>query len=45
MNSSLGPVKVLDESDQRASILGLIERARQNGDLHAPGGHPYVLKA
>ena len=40
-----GPVKLLEESDQRASILGLIERARQNSDLHAPGGHPYVLKA
>ncbi len=39
-----GPIKVLDETDQRASILGLIERARQNSDLHAPGGPPFVLK-
>ncbi len=39
------PIRVLDETDQRATILGLIERARQNSDLHAPGGHPYVLKA
>ncbi len=39
-----GPVKLLDETDQRATVLGLIERARQNSDLHAPGGHPYVLK-
>jgi hypothetical protein len=39
-----GPVKLLDETDQRASVLGLIERARQNSDLHAPGGHPYLLK-
>jgi hypothetical protein len=40
-----GPVKLLDETDQRASVLGLIERARQNSDLHAPGGHAYLLKA
>ena len=39
-----GPVKLLEETDQRASVLGLIERARQNSDLHAPGGHPYELK-
>jgi len=39
-----GIVKVLDETDQRATVLGLIERARQNSDLHAPAGHPYVLK-
>lgn len=40
-----GVVKVLDESDQRATVLGLIERARQNSDLHAPGGHPYSMRA
>jgi len=39
-----GVVKVLDETDQRASVLGLIERARQNSDLHAPAGHPYTMK-
>lgn len=39
-----GVVKVLDETDQRATVLGLIERARQNSDLHAPAGHPYNLK-
>jgi len=39
-----GVVKVLDETDQRATVLGLIERARQNSDLHAPAGHPYDLK-
>ena len=39
-----GPAKLLGESDQRASVLGLIERARQNSDLHAAGGHPYLLK-
>jgi Gram-negative bacterial TonB protein C-terminal len=39
------PIRVLGETDQRATILGLIERARQNSDLHAPGGHPYLLKA
>jgi len=40
-----GPVKLLDETDQRATVLSLIERARQNSDLHAPGGHAYALKA
>jgi hypothetical protein len=40
-----GPIKLLDESDQRATILGLVERARQNSDLHPPGGHPFTLKA
>jgi hypothetical protein len=39
-----GVVKVLDETDQRATVLGLIERARQNSDLHAPSGHPFDLK-
>jgi hypothetical protein len=39
-----GVVKVLDQTDQRATILGLIERARQNSDLHAPGGLPFDLK-
>lgn len=39
-----GVIKVLDETDQRASVLGLIERARQNSDLHAPAGHPFDLK-
>jgi hypothetical protein len=39
------PIRVLDETDQRATILSLVERARQNSDLHAPGGHPYFLKA
>lgn len=39
-----GTIKVLDETDQRATVLGLIERARQNSDLHAPAGHPFDLK-
>ena len=39
-----GVVKVLDETDQRATVLGLVERARQNSDLHAPSGHPFDLK-
>ena len=39
-----GVVKTLDESDQRATVLGLIERARQNSDLHAPAGHSFDLK-
>jgi len=39
-----GVIKVLDETDQRATVLGLIERARQNSDLHAPAGHPFELK-
>lgn len=39
-----GTIKVLDETDQRATVLGLIERARQNNDLHAPAGHAFDLK-
>ena len=39
-----GVVKVLDETDERATVLGLVERARQNSDLHAPSGHPFDLK-
>lgn len=39
-----GVIKILDQTDQRATVLGLIERARQNSDLHAPAGHPFDLK-
>jgi hypothetical protein len=39
-----GPVRVADTADKRASILALLERARQNTNLHAPGSAPYDLK-
>jgi len=39
-----GTIKVLDETDQRATVLGLVERARQNNDLHAPAGHAFDLR-
>jgi hypothetical protein len=44
LEAATGPVQVADTADQRASILALLERARQNNYLHAPGGVPFVLK-
>ena len=38
------PARVVDAPDERASLLSLVERARQNNNLHAPGGAPYELK-
>jgi hypothetical protein len=39
-----GAVQVAETADQRAAILGLLERARQNNNLHAPAGAPFDLK-
>lgn len=44
LEAATGPVQVAETADQRASILTLLERARQNNYLHAPGGAPYDLK-
>jgi hypothetical protein len=39
-----GPVQIADTPDKRAAILALLERARQNDNLHAPAGSPFDLK-
>jgi hypothetical protein len=39
-----GITKLLDIPEQRASVMGLIDRARQNGDLHIVGAPPFTLK-
>jgi len=39
-----GPVQIADTAEARASILALLERARQNNHLHAPAGAPFDLK-
>jgi hypothetical protein len=40
-----GPVEVADSPDKRGAILGLLERARQNNNLHIKGMAPFHLKA
>jgi hypothetical protein len=44
LDAATGPVQVAETADQRASILSLLERARQNNYVHAPGSAPYDLK-
>lgn len=39
-----GTIQVVDSPAERAAILALLERARQNNNLHAPGSAPYDLK-
>jgi hypothetical protein len=39
-----GPTKVLDTPQDRSAILELVERARQNFDMHAAGTPPFELK-
>lgn len=39
-----GTARVVDTPEERASVLSLVERARQNNNLHAPGGAPYELR-
>jgi len=39
-----GAVKVADTAPDRARALGLLERARQNTNLHAPAGAPFDLR-
>src|SRR5579884_364326 len=38
------PAQVADTAEKRADALALLERARQNTNLHAPGGAPYTLR-
>ena len=40
-----GPVEVADTPDKRSAILPLLERARQNNNLHIKGMAPFHLKA
>jgi hypothetical protein len=40
-----GATQVPSTPQERASVLEMLERARQNGDLHAPGSTPFTLKA
>jgi len=39
-----GATLVPESPEQRAFILGLLEKARQNTDLHAPATPPFALK-
>ncbi len=39
-----GPAQVSATADERASVLNLVERARQNNSFYTPGGAPYDLK-
>jgi len=40
-----GPTVVPDTPEKRVALLDLLERARQNSGMHAPGGAPFTLKA
>src|SRR5579864_7019252 len=39
-----GPTVVPDTPEQRALLLNLLERARQNSTMHMPGTAPFTLK-
>jgi hypothetical protein len=39
-----GATQVPSTPQERAQVLELLERARQNGDLHAAGSQPFTLK-
>ena len=45
LESVMGPVEVADSPDERGAILALLERARQNNNLHITGLAPFHLKA
>src|SRR5215467_14345269 len=40
-----GPVSIADTPEKRSAILHLLERARQNNNLHVSGMKPFDLKA
>src|ERR1043165_4227839 len=40
-----GPASIADSPEKRSSILNLLERARQNNNLHVSGMNPFSLKA
>jgi len=39
-----GTIKVPSTPEERAAVLNLLERARQNADLHAAGSAPFALR-
>jgi hypothetical protein len=39
-----GMAQVLSDPADRASAMALLERAKQNSDMHMPGGSPFDLK-
>lgn len=39
-----GTAQFASSPQDRAAAMGLLERARQNGDLHMAGGSPFTLK-
>jgi hypothetical protein len=40
-----GPATIADTPEKRSAILNLLERARQNNNLHVSGMNPFDLKA
>ena len=40
-----GPATIADTPEKRSAILNLLERARQNNNLHVAGMNPFDLKA
>src|SRR5215470_9650214 len=40
-----GPAMIADTPEKRSAILNLLERARQNNNLHVNGMKPFDLKA
>src|ERR1051325_8354183 len=40
-----GPASIADTPEKRSAILNLLERARQNNNLHVKGMNPFALKA
>ena len=40
-----GPAMIADTPEKRSAILNLLERARQNNNLHVVGTNPFDLKA
>ena len=40
-----GPATIADTPEKRSAILNLLERARQNNNLHVVGMNPFDLKA
>ena len=40
-----GPTTIADTPEKRSAILNLLERARQNNNLHVAGMNPFYLKA
>src|ERR1043165_3604913 len=40
-----GPASIADTPEKRSAILNLLERARQNNNLHVSGMNPFSLKA